>query len=324
MNYAIAGADFSNITLFTQFDNVGAQGSILFSGTIDSSTTLNMNGVKFDTTVGIIDSGGTVTLRNGATWSAGSGELFSDGQLDLSGTGVANLGLLAAGNLTYSPTFGGDSQLVAFSGSNNKLVLPNTSDARALEITGLGAADIIEIHGVNTAVPAPFSGGMPTTEHDGSTVTAGTLTLWSGANGTGANLGSLTDVNFARNVTSYDVGHFNVSIDAVTGNSAVQVVCFARGTHILTDTGEVAVEDLREGDRVVTCSATGTETKPVIWIGRRQIDLTRHPSASLVAPVRIRRGAFATMCRIVMSSCRRTTRFSSTVVSCPRNYWSMA
>ena len=69
--------------------------------------------------------------------------------------------------------------------------------------------------------------------------------------------------------------------------------CYAAGTRILTATGERTVESLLQGDIVLTLSNGELNAQPVKWIGRRRIDLTAHPHPETVAPVRIRRGAFA-------------------------------
>jgi hypothetical protein len=67
--------------------------------------------------------------------------------------------------------------------------------------------------------------------------------------------------------------------------------CYAAGTRILTDRGEVAVENLQAGDRVIALRRGRLAT--VRWVGQRTVDIRRHNAPEKVKPVRIRAGAFA-------------------------------
>jgi hypothetical protein len=68
------------------------------------------------------------------------------------------------------------------------------------------------------------------------------------------------------------------------------VPCLVHGTRVTTEAGEEPVERLTPGVRLVTPSGG---LRPVLWIGRRRINVLRHPHYETVLPVRLRRGAIA-------------------------------
>ncbi len=74
-----------------------------------------------------------------------------------------------------------------------------------------------------------------------------------------------------------------------TGGTELVAPCFAAGTHIATARGQVAAEDLREGDIVPL--ALGGNSR-VVWLGHRTVDCARHPRPWDVHPVRVQAGAF--------------------------------
>jgi Hint domain len=81
----------------------------------------------------------------------------------------------------------------------------------------------------------------------------------------------------------------------VYGFGGFSPACFAAGSRIATDRGEVAVEALQVGDRVV--ALRGGCFAPVSWLGHRAVDgaahLPGHPPGHDVWPVQIAAGAFA-------------------------------
>jgi len=73
--------------------------------------------------------------------------------------------------------------------------------------------------------------------------------------------------------------------------------CFAAGTMILTENGEVAVEDLAEGDLVVTA---GNGLAPIRWIGKRTVS-----AAGSYAPICIAKGALGNTRDLLVSPAHR-------------------
>jgi len=83
-------------------------------------------------------------------------------------------------------------------------------------------------------------------------------------------------------------GNFAVTNDGT--NSFVEVACFAAGTRIATQRGDIAVETLRVGEMMRVLPSNGPA--PVIWIGHRLVNCARHRRPHQVWPVRIAAGTF--------------------------------
>jgi hypothetical protein len=73
----------------------------------------------------------------------------------------------------------------------------------------------------------------------------------------------------------------------IVGTAAT--ACFAAGARIAIRDGEIAVEDLRPGDEVRTLDGG---SQPILWIGRRRIDLGDAPPFDQARPVIVAAQAF--------------------------------
>lgn len=198
---------------------------------------------------------GTGFLNAGTVGVAAGGEV----DLDAPVSGTGRIVLQGTATLEVGgPISSG--QTISFAGSAatpERLVLGVPGSVGAA-LRGLGAGDSID-------VPGTVSGH----------VAGGTLTL---STGTALDIGpGYTDANFGFSAD----GH---------GGTLIGVVCFARGTRLLTADGERPVEQLQPGDTVTTLS--GREA-PIRWIGRRRVDVARHAAPDTVRPVRIAAHAFA-------------------------------
>jgi hypothetical protein len=99
------------------------------------------------------------------------------------------------------------------------------------------------------------------------------------------------------NLTGISGTYYAKALSDVSGGTEIFLssqACYALGTRILTPRGEVAVEDLAEGDQVVTLAGDQHVAETVAWVGYRKVNLAAHPRPELVAPVQIRRDAFGT------------------------------
>jgi hypothetical protein len=270
------GGDFHNQTLYIKSDGVGAPGEVVFTAStfgIDLGAVITMDGVNFDATA-IVDPTALITLKNGATFNATADDAFNDGTIALSG-GVANLSPI--GDLSNATGNAAD-QVVDMSGTgHDELALPNTQDGMSLTIAGYGVDDLIGVAGISSVKSASYDASQD-------------LNFFSGINGTGSLLAQLTGVTLDTGLpATLDPSQFSIVTNGA-GTFVELIACFAEGTRIMTDEGPVAVEKLREGDRLEVMF--GETTEPVIWIGHRRVDCQRHPRPEQVWPIRVSANAF--------------------------------
>jgi T5SS/PEP-CTERM-associated repeat protein len=89
-------------------------------------------------------------------------------------------------------------------------------------------------------------------------------------------------------------GAISTSADGGVGTLAgtdVAIACFAGGTHIRTNDGDVKVEDLTIGQLVATAGPAGPALRPIRWIGHRSYSNRFVRNDPAIMPVCITRGA---------------------------------
>ena len=244
----------SPTTIGTLEGGLGVTGTLTL--TTPSSTTLT--NVIHDGAGGagavIYDSTSTLTLSGASTFSGGI--TIKAGTLDLGASHAAGSGAIA-----FAPAFNGSSEL------DLDTAAQNVGGTFANTLTNFNAAgDTIDLR--NFA----FNGVVAYTS------TGSSLTVTGGTGGLQSETFSLS--NGALAYTAQSDG---------AGGTLISSVCYAQGTRIRTLRGDVAVEELSNGDHAVTSSG---ETRPILWLGRRTMNFSNHPRPYEAHPIRIAAHAF--------------------------------
>ncbi|MGB5835732.1 MAG: Hint domain-containing protein, partial [Albidovulum sp.] len=87
-------------------------------------------------------------------------------------------------------------------------------------------------------------------------------------------------LSFPNGETVTLIGVLPSEVDTGAELQAIGIPCFTRGTYITTERGEIAIEDLREGDRVLTMDHGA---QPIRWIGSKKVAAIG-PLAPIVIP----------------------------------------
>jgi autotransporter passenger strand-loop-strand repeat protein len=258
-------------------------GTVIVADISGGSLTVSSGGTVYNAS---IRSGGNETVLPGGSTSLTM--IFSGGSLAVSSGGTASSDWIyrggsetvSSGGTTIHPTISGSGAVldllsgavvgggIRFLGSGGHLEIEGTPPTSA--ISGFTVpGDVIDL---TTLV---FSGNTSV----GFSSATDTLTVIEGG-------GSAT---IQLDIENYSSVSWVANNDG-NGGTEITVACYCRGTLIRTEAGEVAIEDLAIGDRVVTLSGAA---KPVKWIGYRAYDGHFAAGNRDVLPVRITADAFA-------------------------------
>jgi hypothetical protein len=271
----------------------GAAVTVVNAGTIAGS---NGEGI-------LLFAGGSVTNRSGGAISGGGGIEGQGGAVT-----VENAGTIAGSNYAVKFAAGSTNRLIAdpgavFTGNVNGGggVLELASAASTGTLSGLGT-------GITNFSALQFDAGAAwTVSGNDSASGLGTIAITGFADGDTIDLIGfladsetfsnntlvLTDTGGAQDTLSiqgtFTSGSFQLSADASRNGTDIVVVCFCAGTMIGTPAGEVPVEKLNIGDRVLTAQ---NGPRLVKWIGNGKVLATRGRRTA-ATPVIVRKGALA-------------------------------
>jgi autotransporter passenger strand-loop-strand repeat protein len=287
----VAAGGSENVSGGTAYDTLVATGGhaaagfggILVSATLSGGQLyLGPDGAAITTTVG---SGGILVLQGGTA----------------TGTQVNSGGaVIVSGNSQYSAAVSQDSGTVIAAGGSELVgsqgIVSNVTVGGALGFVSGGAAAgaitfisggqmFIDQSEIPQAVISGFTAG------DAITFAAIISAPGDSLRGSGGLVmvsagGAVYDLNFAAEPGILVLGADAEGDLVLTENPP----CFTAGTHILTPQGGVPVERLAIGCAVLTQAG---DAAPVIWIGRRRLDIASHPRPEQVRPIRIIADALA-------------------------------
>jgi hypothetical protein len=289
----------------------------LYAGQVTNETNALISGSNF----GVLAYTSTTTITNDgtiqATAAAGSGVTTLTGSgATVSITDGIGVAFLLGGTLINAGTVSGNTDAVYFTGGKADLVveagavfeggvIADAADSNLIELASGASAQVLDMGGsfsgfqtiqIDAGAQWTLEGNVAelasgqtisgftlgdTIKLDGFTAASesyvdGVLTL--------TNAASLTEtITFANEPERLTTANFNAVRDA---DGTEITLCFYPGTRIATPDGDVAVEDLRAGDAVLTANGE----MPVRWIGRSEV-ATRFADKLRSLPVRIKAGA---------------------------------
>lgn len=264
----------------------GSSISISSGATLSAGTTLNLGTtvISLDSPITIsgsgtvVVSGGTFENTSGMSWTVSTGQT-----LELSGTSISVGALTGGGTVilngsTLSVAWNVPSVTIQFatvtSGTQNVLNIPSGSGTLVVQNYGYG--------------DAIYGGGDQLTLKLNSDGTTYSLVDTHGGQWTSTISSSVTlSAAAAAAEKSSNGGTLPSTITLSVNSSGDNYICYYVGTMIAAPSGEVAVENLRAGDLVLTADG---RVLPVRWIGVSRV-ATRFADPLRALPIRVAAGA---------------------------------
>jgi autotransporter passenger strand-loop-strand repeat protein len=313
----------SNLTVSTSSPFTSATEYVLSGGTATSNT-VGPNGLQY------IYSGGSAldTTMSGNAFRGGTQYVYSGGAATSTFVTAESIEDVYSSGVTSFTTVSGGEELIFAGGKSVDTTLRINAAGGGIELVEGAYNDGVASSG--TAVATTISsGGHETVSFfgllSGTTVSSGgyeVISAFGSATGSTIERGGhidLAGLRYVAGATSafvdasdvlsvtdgaslytqqlvgdYDGVFFNTAAGPLTGLdtlvTASDTPCYCRGTLILTDRGEVAVEDLRIADRLVTLSGA---VRPIRWIGRRSYDGRFAAGNPKILPILFRPDALA-------------------------------
>lgn len=266
----------------------GGEMYVLSLGAVQGATiedgglvTVSSGGAALDM---IVTSNGTMALESGGF---GSGATIEDNGWVIVSSGAQSLGdtVLSGGMIIASA--GGAVTATAVS-AGGYVVVSSGGEADDVVISS-GGMEVISAGGQANNTHLLASGKI---DFDALTYVSGATATFDGSTDIlTIQAGDVT--NTISLAGDYQGLYFHLSKDVADGSLVLTVdgtPCYCRGTRIMTQQGEIAVEDLNIGDLLVTASG---EARPLRWIGRRTYTAAMAAGDAEILPVMIRAGALA-------------------------------
>ena len=245
-----------------------------------------LDSVRFDSTASDPKNGGANPTRT-VSWTVSDGVITSATPTSLIALRVAPT-IVATGTITY-----GDSAGPVVLAPAASIVAPDSGgvlSSATIAVTG-GAfpsdGDVLAATTAGTSIVASYDSATGTLTLTGSdTVTHYQTVLRSATIDTSGVDPTNGGANPSRTLSW--VVNDGVTASSAATTTALGTLCFCAGTLILTPSGEVPVERLSAGDKVVTAFGA---TRTIQWIGTGKVLATRGRRNG-ATPIIVRKGAF--------------------------------